>query len=429
MRAIVFFIIILNSINVFSQYNKDIYLYEKNNNVGFVDNNFKVIVKPIYEELGGFQEKFFGEYSIFKSDGKYGVLDLKGNQIITPLYTYLGNTNSPKFFYFKRNKKYGLVNLKGEEIIKPMFDYISALTDKGKSVIVKKDGKYGLVSINGKNITEFKYENISGDFDSKVYPFRKDNKYGYINRKGKEIIKPIYNHAQAFNDGFAIVSIDNKYGIINKKGEILIEPKYQNISYQYSFFHDHQFNVNSKLYYLKEGNKIGLMDKNLKVIILPTYNQIGNFNEGFAFVKKDNKYGFINEEGKLVIPLIYADADTFSEGLAPVVKNGKWGYIDKLGDIAIDFQFMGCVKPFFNGLAVYRNRNFKSSKAHYVGDKCGYIDLKGNIKIGLIFRNAQSFRNGVAKTEDEYSEYLINKNNKKIVLKSSEIEIMEVEGN
>ena len=55
---------------------------------------------------------------------------------------------------------------------------------------------------------------------------KKGNYWGYA-KYGHTIIPFIYNHAEDFVEGFAIVRRNRKYGVINKFGEEIIEPQYK----------------------------------------------------------------------------------------------------------------------------------------------------------------------------------------------------------
>ena len=45
--------------------------------------------------------------------------------------------------------------------------------------------------------------------------------YGYINKCGDVIIKPQYDHAYPFSEGFAVVSNDNVFSIINTDNKVV----------------------------------------------------------------------------------------------------------------------------------------------------------------------------------------------------------------
>ena len=424
----VLILLMIFSKNSYSQYDNDVYLITRNGKKGFVDNNLEIIIEPSYDEIGGFKEIFFGDYSIFKKNEMFGLIDRKGKIILKPKYERLSYTNSPNILKLTKNKLYGFIDTKGKSILKPIYDYGIEVINEGQHIIVNKNEKFALFNIKGKQITDFVYDRLRGSYHQNLIAFSIKDKWGYINEKGETIIKPLFDYANPFDDNHARVVLDKKDYLISKKGEkftgLLVD---QIGSYQYSFNNDHKLlDVNSKMYYVKKDNKIGLVNDELEVVVEPSYDEISNFNEGYAYVKKDNKYGYINMQGELIIPLIYDDAEYFSEGLAPVVKDGKWGVIDINNDVKIDFMFKGYLNPFFDGLAVYRKREYPSNKGYYTNDKCGYINIKGEVVIEPIYRNAKRFINGVAIVEDKDLTYLINKDLKKINLSKSDTPVIEM---
>ena len=50
-----------------------------------------------------------------------------------------------------------------------------------------------------------------------LIPYRKQDKWGYCNNDKIIVIECIYDEAEPFKEGFAIVRIANKYGFIMKK--------------------------------------------------------------------------------------------------------------------------------------------------------------------------------------------------------------------
>ena len=50
-----------------------------------------------------------------------------------------------------------------------------------------------------------------------------------------------------------------------------------------------------------------------------------------AGIKVGNRWGFIDKNGKVVVTPSFDDVRRFSLGLAPVQVGNAWGYIDKAG--------------------------------------------------------------------------------------------------
>ncbi|MBI4645144.1 MAG: TonB family protein, partial [Bacteroidia bacterium] len=57
---------------------------------------------------------------------------------------------------------------------------------------------------------------------SELVVYMKKGKYGFVNEKGKVVIKNIYNYAEPFSEGYAVVELDLKYGYIDENGDVKI---------------------------------------------------------------------------------------------------------------------------------------------------------------------------------------------------------------
>ncbi len=62
--------------------------------------------------------------------------------------------------------------------------------------------------------------------DLSLIPYRSGDKWGYSTPDKKVVIKPAFNEANWFSEGYASVKVGNKYGYINKTGKLVIPAKY-----------------------------------------------------------------------------------------------------------------------------------------------------------------------------------------------------------
>ncbi len=142
-----------------------------------------------------------------------------------------------------------------------------------------------------------------------------------------------------------------------------------------------------KLIPYQSAEKWGYIDKEGKILINPQFNYATVFTGGLALVQSsESKFGFIDEEGKYKINATYKSALPFSEGLACVVpENGKPQFINDKGDVKFTATTGEICGSFTEGLARVK-----------VGDKWGYLDMDGNMKINPQFDNANIFSEGLA---------------------------------
>jgi hypothetical protein len=178
-----------------------------------------------------------------------------------------------------------------------------------------------------------------------------NGKYGFINRRGVSVIKPMFDNAQQFSEGLALVTLKGKKIFIDLTGKVVLEPK--------------DFEpINGFTDGLARGNittsspyKKGYINKAGKLAFdIPNSWGACLFSEGLACVET-KKWGFINTSGQFVITPQFDEAAPFSEGFASVTfwdksktSRHKNGYIDKSGRLVIKPQF-DITQPFSEGLA------------------------------------------------------------------------------
>lgn len=92
------------------------------------------------------------------------------------------------------------------------------------------------------------------------YPTPRENmagKWGYVNATGQMVIRPRYDTAMPFKEGYAAVEQSGKWGFINLQGKLICKVQYQIV-------HD--------------------------------------FHQGYAVVKYKGKWGAIDKTGQQVVP-------------------------------------------------------------------------------------------------------------------------------
>jgi hypothetical protein len=190
----------------------------------------------------------------------------------------------------------------------------------------------------------------SGQFTEGLLPVRVKEKYGYIDTSGKLKLPALYESADIFHNGWAVVGKkgkgeDESYEVyINKAGKEMpgVKAGYlhaSDFSEGFAFFqkpHDYNKDNNDEsIYYINTSGKVIFKSESHEFI------DHGDFSNGMAAVpNKDGKYGYINTKGELIIPYQfaipdkkgYANSIAFDDyGQALVEKDGKKIVIDKTG--------------------------------------------------------------------------------------------------
>ena len=266
------------------------------------------------------------KYFVLKENGKYGVIDTKGNKIIEAKYKDIKIPNPEKdvFICYEENST-KTINSKNEEIytqyenIEPLRlkNVYSDLMYEKSTLKYSQNGKYGIIDINGKKLTNAIYDEID-TLQTKEGELlvKKDNKYGVINIKGTTLVKIQYDKIEAdkfYEEGTGykksayIVSKTTeegyRYGYVNLEGKEIIEVKYNDL-YRIT-------GINSEDSYLicAENGKYGLLKNDKKIIDNEYQSLIYNESNNTITATKGKKYGVISISGKIIVPIEYKQID------------------------------------------------------------------------------------------------------------------------
>ena len=331
-----------------------------------------------------------------KKDGKYGLINFEGTQILPCEYDEISALNGVKSNYIvKKGNNVGLVNEKGQIIIKAEYKDILTMKEgyKNEYIIVSQDDKYGVISTSGNILIEPSYDSVKYLGNSNLFAVKQEEKWKLIDTQdSKVIIDGEYKDiVEAKSESIVVVNEDNKYGVVTKENEKKIEPQYDDLKYAFSIY-----------YIAKKDDKYGIIDTENKVIIDfeyidMTYVENGDFikadksdtetiifdsnlgqklsgilseiNTEIGYIKmytnneykyynfkfeekkssdlltkntlflskKNDKYGFVDKSGNVVVDYIYDDGtEQNSKGFSAIKKDGVWGSINKSGIVSKD---------------------------------------------------------------------------------------------
>jgi hypothetical protein len=273
-----------------------------------------------------------------KSGDKYLLIDSTGEIRLSTNYSFISSRFNNSLAYFRdKNGKYGYINLFGEEVIKPSYDDAS-LFNSGVATVAIED-KYGVINNLGEPVLElshgfipefgegfsyirngFYYAEIIDNAGNVILVYDHPQHYVwdvsesvilvhetpgpyfqyvfYLDFEGNTIFDENFTSGTPFRNGLAVVErMDGDIFIVNAQGEFLVNLS-EKLDFQF-YFDTSQF---------REG-----------VMVI----------EGFNSEVGEYRFGYIDTSGELIVPPQYVSAYPSSDGFLTVgIESGKMGLLD-----------------------------------------------------------------------------------------------------
>ena len=357
----------------FTDYNKVevIYNQDKSNNLWFEKNMLKV-----------------------QKDGKYGLINLEGKEILPTEYNEIRVIPGTKNVVLTiKDSKQGIVDNTGRVLVENKYASISSISDKYEDgFIVKADnGKFGVVNSNGELVVETKYDEIKNASGNKMYVVKEGNTWKIIDEDKKEYLSGAFEDVKEINLGNVVIKKGGKYGITATDGSKKIDTIYDDLKFIFTdtyiakkgdkygivdinnveklAFEYISINYETEADFIraaKDNTQTELLDRNFNVkaqgivseinteknyiriragedykyynFKLEEVNNTDILSTNTIFLSKNNgKYGYVNKNGIVVVDYIYDDATEQNKyGYAAVKKDGKWGCIDQQGKVIVE---------------------------------------------------------------------------------------------
>ena len=146
-----------------------------------------------------------------------------------------------------------------------------------------------------------------------LYSVAKDDKWGYIDDRGEWVIEPIYDWADSFSEGRAVVNRGGCYGLIDKSGAEVMPAVYEDVIWD----------CGHVIVAAVQDGKVGLYDRHGRNIAPFRYDYAGEMSCGLMAVGNNGKYGYMDCDGNIAIDFLFDYASDFVEGRAYVIASGE----------------------------------------------------------------------------------------------------------
>lgn len=218
------------------------------------------------------------------STGKWSLTDYRATPLSTKRYDEVGEM-SDSLAAVRVGQKYGYVDPQGKEAIAvnlTAFDDMARARFSDGLAKTTYRGKYGMIDSTGKRLLPNLFDDIIPSHQWPV-PVQRDGLWGYAGKNMNIVIRCVYDAAQPFKNGRAIVVRKGLWGVINPKGEILIPLEYSNIE---------------------------------------------PLGDDLYIVSRDGKSGIVNLEGTVILPIEYDRLREYAPNILQVVMDGEFLYFD-----------------------------------------------------------------------------------------------------
>ena len=361
------------------------------------------LVPPIYERV----QRFSYGHSVVMLNGRSGVIDTAGREVIPPIYDYLGSFGSSTcfrtgFIEAQLNGRWGLLDIYGNEVLPFIYDGMLVLSrwypdypPMARVQVGHSLREYsGLIEIETGRviIPADRYHSISQIREGMVavrryiHPHSRsvDNAlWGFVDMAtGEEVIPLTYSFAQPFRDGIAVVRKDVLWGAIDKRGDVVVP-----------FIHEFSSHVWP---YIRTAQ----IDYGNQVMALTIY--------GLHFVGEDLAVAALRlDDGSYVRILINAATgheiamldgwlEYFRYGMAVTFKTYsedgamQYGLVDTTGRVILPMGAHGAIRHFTPELLVVSEGKYPTP--------VGLMDIEGNWVLPPIFYSIWSMGEGLAWT-------------------------------
>lgn len=342
------------------------------------------------------------------SNGKWGVINSKGDIIIEPTYDEMITIPDPTKEIFICQKNVDLNNKTftskaiddKQNTLFTSYDEVEVLQNvlsdgsiyyQTNTLKVKKGDLYGLINFKGKELLPCEYTSIEPLQNVKnSFITVKDKLKGLVDDSGNIIIENKYADIQSltdkYEDGYVVKNDSSKYGLINYNKKQILECKYSDISHV----------TGSNIYIVKEDDKIEAVNNKGEVILTDSFDKVESIENSDLVIKKDNKFGLIDSTGKELIAPEYQDLKYAFDDNYIAKKDDKYGIISKDATEKVQFKYDKITYLSEEGFFRAENSDGKSD----------LIDMNLNVKATGIVSEI-SATNGFIKlrTNGEYKYY------------------------
>ena len=292
---------------------------------GIVNTKGEFVIPAEYDSA----EVWDGGMVRLRKDGLDGVVGLDGTPIIPMTFRYIENFGDRDFTYATTAEGKVIIDRTGKVILGPGFQSIYSF-DGERSFIVQNGRLVGVVTLDCDWLLEPDFDQVRSVEDNGLALAVTSNKeHGYVDAQGKWVIAPEDHNFEDLWDfdknGLAGAKAGGKWGHIDARGDWVIEP-FATGPLPPLFYND------PPRAYANINGKYGLIDTQGQFVVPAEYDRPGGGGDGVYVFARDGKAGAFDHKGKIIIPFEYDEIGWLIGGdTVRATKDGREVLLDRTG--------------------------------------------------------------------------------------------------
>ena len=423
------------------------YIVYKDDKAGLYDSEKGLVVPCIYDGFVTLKSYNHDAYMPVDENNIWGVLSPTGKLVIPLEYKNYPLCCENAIRVEKKGSGYGLFAYNGQAIVSPKYKYLHEFIN-GYAFWRKNDDSQGFVDINGNERTI--PSNYSKGFDAIMssglfgVKDKETEKWGFMDEQMNLIIPTEYDatnmyNVPYFNQGIVLLKLNDDEVVLNSKGEVVLsknEQRLNNIEIvcqskrsgnrgRFFTYRDSEGIIDNT--FIKVENKeghCGLFDVKGNVIVPCDYSELGiqwftDNNTNYFVLRNNNSLDVINEQRQILFSLpLSMEIEDISDGFVMIkdLETQSYGYLNMKGEVLAN-----CIYGYYLGEEEMDEKDDEEEKHDEgyniteiiddwpiseglailsVGDRFGFIDNAGTIKVPLKYTAVTPFENGIAYVRD-----------------------------
>ncbi len=310
--------------------------------------------------------KPFGDHFRVKKDGRSGIIDRTGKELLNCVYDSILEVRGTTF-HVKFMGKTGIISAREGWLVQPQDDDLALVNDtiyiRHAYEVDHLQTVHGGLLYSTPNVIAFSQDHLEEFLEdgevrylsplgtvlpdqaatafaskSKDFPttegftgFMQDGKFGFRDDQGRLRVANRYDSIAPFSSGLAAVKLMGKWGFVDTRERLVIQPTYE----RPSFFQ-------GDVAVIQRNGKKGIIQRDGKTLLKPEYDEM-TFHEGESCyrIRKGRQFGVASQKGKILIEPRFESVEFTGNGQV-LVKDGLYGVLtlDGMSVIPIAYDRM-----------------------------------------------------------------------------------------